>query len=111
MDCRVNPGNDVLTALVLAITVSYFSSHRPCPHRGFELVAELGEFVGGEIADRPVVQSPLAPAPDIESLDGVDPGGVVFGTGGLGHEQIDHMGAPAVDDGADRVGVDIIEPA
>jgi hypothetical protein len=24
-------------------------AHRPAPHRGFEFIAELGEFVGGEI--------------------------------------------------------------
>src|SRR5664279_1551829 len=28
-------------------------------HRGLEFLAELGEFVGGEIADRPVVQAPV----------------------------------------------------
>ena len=57
---------------------------RPRLHRGLEFLAELRKLVGGEIADRPVVQSPLAPAPDIESLDGFDFGRAAFGAGGLG---------------------------
>src|SRR5258708_12145958 len=77
------------------------SSRRAAPHRGFELIAELGEFVGGDIADRPVVQSPIAPAPDIEALDGFDLGRLAFGRGGLGDAQIDHMRPPAADDGRD----------
>ena len=38
-----------------------------------ELLAEFGEFVGADIADRPVVQSALAPAADVESLHGLGP--------------------------------------
>jgi hypothetical protein len=52
MDCRVKPGNDSLTAFApdrwSAMTVQN-SAHRAAPHRGFEFIAELGEFVGGEI--------------------------------------------------------------
>jgi hypothetical protein len=48
--------------------------------RGLEFLAELGEFVGGEIADRPVVQAPVAPAPDVEALNG-------FGLGGAAAEK------------------------
>jgi hypothetical protein len=53
MDCRVKPGNDSSTAFApdvgIAMTVQNVSPHRPAPHRGFEFIAELGEFVGGEI--------------------------------------------------------------
>src|SRR3954466_3589199 len=86
-------------------------TRRSAAHRAFELVAELGEFVAGEIADRPVVQAAIAPAPDIEALDRLDPGSAVFGAGGLGDEQIYHMRAPAVHDSGNGAGVDIIEPA
>src|ERR1700686_886789 len=88
-----------------------FSARRPRRHRGLELLAELGEFVGGDVADRPVVQPPVAPASDVESLDGVDLGRAAFGRGGLGDEQIDHMGTAAIDDGPGRAGIDIIDPA
>ncbi len=53
MDCRVKHGNHSLTAFApdrwRAMTVQNFSAHRPGPHRGFEFITELGEFVGGEI--------------------------------------------------------------
>ena len=52
VDCRVKLGNECLTAFApdrwRAMTVQN-SPHRPGPHRGFEFIAELGEFVGGEI--------------------------------------------------------------
>ena len=80
-------------------------------HRRFELLAELGKFIRGKVADRPVVQAALAPAPDVESLQRFGLGGAAFGAGGLGDEQVDHMRTLPVDDGADRAGVDIIEPA
>src|SRR5450759_2249231 len=46
-----------------------YSPRRAAFHRGLELLAEFGEFVGGDIADRPVVQSAVAPAPDVEALN------------------------------------------
>src|SRR5882757_3747339 len=87
------------------------SSRSTRPHRALELFAELGKLVGGEVADRPVIHAALAPAPDIESLQRLDFGGAAFGAGGLRDEQVDHMRAPPIDDGADRAGIDIIEPA
>ena len=100
MDCRVKPGNDVLGAFApacwRALPLQNLSSHRRAPHRRLEFLAELGEFVRGEIADRPVVQAAIAPAPDIESLDRIELGGTAFGARGLGHEQIDDVGAPPV---------------
>src|SRR3984893_17068700 len=87
------------------------SSRSTRPHCALELLAELGQLIRREVADRPVVQSALAPAPDIESLQRLDFGGAAFGAGGLGYEQVDHMRAPPVDDGASRARIDIIEPA
>lgn len=40
------------------------------PFRRLELLAELVEFVGADVADRPVVQAAVAPAADVEALDG-----------------------------------------
>src|ERR1700730_19430174 len=87
------------------------SPRRSAPHHAFELVAEFGEFVPGEIADRPVVQAAIAPAPDVETLDRIHPGRAALGAGGLGDEQVDHMRATAIDDGPDGAGIDIIQPA
>src|SRR3954454_4893807 len=85
-------------------------SARPAPHCRSKLLPEFGEFVGGDIADRPIMQAALAPASDVESLKALGPGAVLR-AGGLGHEQVDDMQAPAVNDRADRAGVDIVEPA
>ena len=65
--CEVHfgyPRDDEVTHLALLIR----------PHRGLELVAELVELVGADIADGPEVQAALAPAADVEALDGVGPG-------------------------------------
>src|SRR5450631_160424 len=83
----------------------------PTLHRALELLAEIGKFIGGDVADRPVVQATLAPAPDVESLDGFGSGRAAFGARGLRHEQIDHVAAAAVDHRTDGTGIDIVEPA
>src|SRR5256885_1964188 len=79
------------------------SASRPAPHCRSKLLRKFGEFVGGEIADRPIVQASLAPASDVESLKALGPGRTVLGAGGLRHEQVDDMQAPAVNERADRV--------
>src|SRR3954452_20662716 len=87
------------------------SPRRTALHRGLEFLAEFGKFVGGEVADRPVVQPAVAPASDVESLKRFGRGRAVLGAGGLGDEQIDDMQPATVNNGADRAGVDIIEAA
>src|ERR1700722_15315233 len=49
------------------------------PQRGLELVAEFGEFVGADVADRPEVHALFAPAPDIEALHGFHLGRTTVG--------------------------------
>ena len=44
------------------------SSRSIALHGGLEFFAEFGKFIGGEIADRPVVQAAVAPGSDVESL-------------------------------------------
>ena len=79
--------------------------------RCLEFLAEFRQFVGAEIADRPVVQAAVAPAADVVALEGFGPGGVMLHVRGLRHKKINDMGAALVDDGADSPGIDIIEPA
>src|ERR1051325_10710873 len=81
------------------------------PHRGLELLAELGEFIGAEIADRPVVQPALAPAPDVKALDGFGFGGAMPGAGRWRDEKIDDVAAPPVPHCAERACIDAVEPA
>src|SRR3954454_1986110 len=85
-------------------------SARPAPHCRSKLLPEFGEFVGGEIADRPIMQAALAPASDVESLKALGPGRAVPGASGLGHEQVDDMQAPPIHDRSDPVVVAIVEP-
>src|SRR5260370_30174690 len=94
-----------------ALYPSYRISPRDRLHRALELLAELGEFVGGDVGDRPVVQPALAPASDIEALERLGPRRAALGARGLRHEQIDQVQAAAVDDGADGAGVRINQPA
>src|SRR5665213_897704 len=92
-------------------TTEHRSPRRAALHRGLELVAEFGEFIGGEIGDGPEVQAALAPASDVEALEAFGLRRARLGGGGLRHEQVDDMQAAAIDDGADGAGVDVIEPA
>src|SRR6201994_4012866 len=96
---------------IASLNPSYQLLSTAARQRGFELVAELGEFVGPDIADRPEVHALLAPAPDIEALHGFHPGRTALGVGGPGDEQIDDVRAPAIDHGTDRPRIDVIEPA
>src|ERR1051325_8040349 len=80
-------------------------------HRGLELFAELREFICAKIADCPVVQPALAPAPDIKALDGFDFGGAMPGAGRLHDEKIDDVAAPPVHHRAERACIDAVEPA
>src|SRR6195952_1477580 len=80
------------------------------PHRRLEFLAELRQFIGAEIADRPVVQPPLAPAPDVETLNRFG-SGAMLGASALRDEQVDDVAAPLVDHRAERAAVHIIEPA
>ena len=49
-------------------------SRTSAPQCALELFAEVGELVGGEVADRPVVQAAFTPVPDVEALQGFDLG-------------------------------------
>src|ERR1700751_4711566 len=79
--------------------------------RGLELLAELGEFVGADVADRPEVHAAVAPAADVEALDGLHLRRLMRRIRGLRHKQLDAVGAALGDNGADAAVIYIIEAA
>ena len=72
---------------------------------------ELVQFVAGEVADRPEIESTLRPTAHIIALDALGHGRGVLCAQMLGDEQIDHVLAPLIDDRGNRLAVDIVEPA
>src|SRR5882757_9435368 len=86
------------------------TSSSRAPHRRLEFLAELRQFIYTKIADRPIVQSSLAPAPDVETLNRFG-FGAVLRVRALRNEQVDDVATPLVDHRAERAAVHIIEPA
>src|SRR6266487_5883286 len=78
-----------------------------CAYRALESLAEIRKLVLCEIADRPVVQPAVAPAPDVEALNRVDLRRASLGARCLRHEQIDDVLAAAIDHSTDGAGIDI----
>src|SRR5450756_1873547 len=81
------------------------------PERGLEFLAEFHELVGIDVAHRPEIEAVLAPAPHIEAVQALHHRAALAGTRRRRAEQIDDVHAAAIDDGGDRLGIDIIEPA
>src|SRR5260221_13003453 len=84
------------------------TSPRRALHRGLKPVTEYGELVGGKVGDRPEVQPALAPAADVETLEGIRLRRAGLGGSGLRHEQVDHMQRAAVADSGGRAAVGVI---
>src|SRR6516225_5023913 len=86
-------------------------SARGSRHSARNFSDELVQFVAGEIADCPEIESVLRPVAQIIALDAFGHGPGMPCAQMLGDEQIDDVLAPLIDDRGNRLTVDIVEPA
>src|SRR6516165_12769811 len=80
-------------------------------HSARDFLDELVQFIAGEVADRPKIETVLRPMAHIIALDAFGHGAGMPCAQLLGDEQIDYVLAPLIDDRGNRLAVDIVEPA
>src|SRR5580704_2293021 len=79
------------------------------PHRRFELLAEISELFGAQIADRAQIEALLRPKHNVDALHALDPCAVLHFRA-LRNEQVYEVVVSAVHDRRDWLTEDIVDP-
>ena len=77
---------------------------------GVEFLDEFLQLGGIDVANCPEFEALCVPTSNVESLHFVDLRALMFRRRFLRDEEIDHMHPTPVDDGSDRLAVEIVEP-